>query len=139
MLQVAETRAGLATDSAGDMGPVELQALGNAMVEGRTFTARAHRIAYAQAKDLLVMEGDGRTDAELYRQAAVGGQTGRASARKILYWPSTGRMDVDTFNSLDWSGSPQLPGGDNPLPAGVGDYLRRERENRPQPTSSAPR
>lgn len=122
------------------LGPVELQALGNAMVEGRTFTARAHRIAYAQAKDLLVMEGDGRTDAELYRQSHVGGQTGRAAARKILYWPSTGRMDVDTFSSLNWAGpAATSPGGENPLPGGVRDYLQRERESRPQRTSAPPR
>ena len=121
------------------LGPVELQALGNAMVEGKTFTARAHRIAYAQSKDLLVMEGDGRTDAELYRQAAVGGQTGRASARKILYWPGTGQMQIDTFNSLDWSGTLATPASGNVIPQGARDYLRRERESRPDQISAPPR
>ena len=138
-LQVAEMGSSTSGDQPTSLGPVELQALGNATVEGSTFTARAHRIAYAQAKDMLVMEGDGRTDAELFRQSTAGGQTGRASARKILYWPSTGRMDVDTFNSLDWAGTPTGPAGQNPLPAGVGDYLRRERESRPQRLSTPPR
>ena len=138
-LQVAEMGGGASAESAGGLGPVELQALGNAMVEGKTFTARAHRIAYAQSKDLLVMEGDGRTDAELYRQTAVGGQTGRASARKILYWPGTGRMDVDTFNSLDWSGMPASLPSSNVLPSSAQDYLRRERESRPPGVSTPPR
>ena len=140
-LQVAEMGKVSSADrtSENELGPVELQALGNAMVEGKTFTARAHRIAYAQSKDLLVMEGDGRTDAELYRQTAVGGQTGRASARKILYWPGTGRMDIDTFNSLDWSGTPAFPANGNVLPEGARDYLRRERESRPQRHSAPPR
>ena len=47
---------------------VELEALGNAVVENITFTARGNRITYAEAKDLLILEGDGRSDAELWRQ-----------------------------------------------------------------------
>jgi hypothetical protein len=132
MLQVAEVG-----DAVDGRAPVELQALGNALVEGQTFTARAHRIAYAQAKDMLLIEGDGRSDAELFRQAQVGGATGRAAARKIIYWPRTGRMDVDTFNSLDWAGP--LGPADSPrtMPEGVGQYLRSEQESR-QPASSTP-
>ena len=134
-LQVTEMGGRSDTETGAGLGPIELQALGNATVEGQAFTARAHRIAYAQAKDLLVMEGDGRTDAELFRQASVGGHTGRASARKILYWPGTGRMHVDTFNSLDWSGGPATP----VVPEGARDVLRRERESRVPRTSSPPR
>ena len=48
--------------------PMELEALSNTLVEGSTFTARAHRLTYAEEKDLLVLEGDGRTDAQLFRQ-----------------------------------------------------------------------
>ena len=47
---------------------VELEALGNAVVENITFTARGNRITYAEAKDLLILEGNGRSDAELLQQ-----------------------------------------------------------------------
>ena len=134
-LQVTEMSGATSAETAG-LGPIEMQALGNAMVEGKAFTARAHRIAYAQAKDLLIMEGDGRTDAEMYRQTSVGGQTGRASARKILYWPKTGHMHVDTFRELDWSGP---PASTNLLPPAAQDVLRREREARPARASTPPR
>jgi len=82
---------------------IELEAVGNTLVEGRTFTARAHRISYAQAKDLLVMEGSGRADAELWRQAQPGGAASRAAAGRILYWPSTKRLEVDDARYLDLS------------------------------------
>ncbi|MCA9270362.1 MAG: hypothetical protein KDA41_17895, partial [Planctomycetales bacterium] len=137
-LQVAET-AGLAPGDNENGASFELQALGNAMVEGKTFTARAHRLAYAQAKDLLVIEGDGRTDAELFRQAQAGGAAGRAAARKILYWPSTGRMDVDTFRSLDWAGPVGPDAGASPIPSGVGQFLQNERQRQTPIYSTAPR
>ena len=85
---------------------MELEALGNTLVEGRTFTARAVRMTYAEAKDLLILEGNGRTDAELFRQEQVGGPTSKAAARKILYWPSTNRLKVDGARSLELTGFP---------------------------------
>ena len=82
---------------------MELEAAGNTVVEGNTFTARASRISYAEAKDLLVLEGSGRTDAELFRQERVGGATSKAAARKILYWPKTNRLNVEGARSLELS------------------------------------
>ena len=42
--------------------------LSRAVIEGGNdqFTGRAARISYDRSKDLLILEGDGRTDAELY-------------------------------------------------------------------------
>ena len=82
-------------------GTIEMEALGNTLVEGDVFTARAHRMAFAQAKDLIVLEGNGRTDAQLWRQTQVGGATSRAAARKILYWRSANRVEVDDAKFLD--------------------------------------
>jgi hypothetical protein len=79
----------------------ELQATGNAVVEGRSFTARGERISYADAKQLVVLEGDGRSDAELWRQTRVGGPTSHAAARKILYWRSDNRIEVDDARFLN--------------------------------------
>ncbi len=84
-------------------GAIELEAQGNAVIEGRTFTARSDRITYAQAKDLLVLEGTGRNDAQLWRQPYVGGPTSRAAARKILYWKRDNRVEVDDARFFDLS------------------------------------
>ncbi|MCR4413872.1 MAG: hypothetical protein NUV77_15745 [Thermoguttaceae bacterium] len=86
---------------------VELEAVGNAVVEGEQYTARAHRITYDQKKDLLVLEGDGRNDAQLFRQTYVGGPVTPASARRIQYWPSARRGLINDFHALEH----QVPGG----------------------------
>jgi len=85
---------------------VEMVALGNARAEGRTFTATACRMAYTEAKDLLTLEGDGRTDAELFRQEYVGGPTSRAAARKIRYCPSSNTLNVSDARSLELNLAP---------------------------------
>ncbi|MFM8282622.1 MAG: hypothetical protein ACKOCW_03605 [Planctomycetaceae bacterium] len=88
---------------------LELVAAGNVMVEGESFTARSARLSWSEAKDLLVFEGDGRSDAQLYRQLQVGAPTSSASAGKILFWRSLNRVDVDDARYLDFD---QLaPGG----------------------------
>jgi len=79
----------------------DLQAQGNTYVEGQTFTARGERVSYEQAKDLLVLEGTERSDAVLSHQARVGAARSEQVARKILYWPGTGRVDVDDARYLD--------------------------------------
>ncbi len=94
-----------------ERGPMELEAIGNTLVEGMAFTARAHRLAYAEAKDLLVLEGDGRTDAQLYRQAHPGAATTKAAARKIMYWRGTNRVEVDDARFFDFG---QISAGDSP-------------------------
>ncbi|MFM8413679.1 MAG: hypothetical protein ACKOCX_03045 [Planctomycetota bacterium] len=108
---------------------LEIAAGGNVLVEGETFTARSARLTWSEAKDLLVFEGDGRSDAQLFRQLQVGGQPSSASAGKILYWRGLNRVDVEDarFLDLDQLGKgplPQLPG-----PAG----------GRGQPVPFAPR
>ncbi|MBU4273395.1 MAG: hypothetical protein KKA28_16170 [Planctomycetes bacterium] len=85
----------------GNRRSVELEAFGNTVVEGTTFTARGHRITYGEAKDLLVLEGDGRNDAELFRQLKLGTPPSRVAARKILYWPKTKRLKLIDARSLE--------------------------------------
>ncbi|MFZ5833054.1 MAG: hypothetical protein ACOY3P_23450 [Planctomycetota bacterium] len=70
---------------------VELEADGNIKVDGQGFSARGLRMTYAEAKDLLVLEGDGRTDAELFHQRQVGGEWQQYAARKLLFCPQTSR------------------------------------------------
>jgi len=101
---------------ANNRSSMELDAAGNTVLEGKSekgdkFVARALRMTYDQAKDLLVLEGDGRTDAELFRQQQVGGPMSKATARKIHFWPSTNRLRVDGAHSLELS---QFSRGDKP-------------------------
>jgi hypothetical protein len=98
---------------------IEIAAGGNVLVEGESFTARSARLSWSEAKDLLVFEGDGRSDAQLFRQLEVGGQPSSASAGKILYWRGLNRVDVEDarYLDLDQLGQgpmPQLPGGGPP-------------------------
>ena len=81
---------------------LELEATGNTMAENRTFTARApEKMTYAAAKGLLILEGNGRADAELFRQKQVGGATHRVSARKISFWPATKQLKVSEIRSME--------------------------------------
>ncbi|MEX0642180.1 MAG: hypothetical protein WD468_05740, partial [Pirellulales bacterium] len=96
--------------------PVELEATGNAQVEGTGFTASADRITYAQSKDLLVLDGTGRSDAELTRQTEVGGPVSRTNARKILYWRTEGRVELDDWKFLNVGAGGPLNGGPSTPP-----------------------
>jgi len=78
----------------------ELEAGGNVVVESTDFTARAIRMTYTEAKGQLVLEGDGRTDAELFRQQQTNGPTSKFAARKIYYWPKTRKVKIEDGRSL---------------------------------------
>ena len=82
-------------------GSLEMSAVGNILVEGDTFTGRSSRLSWSEAKDLIVFEGDGRSDAELYRQERVGAPTSTASAGKISYWRGLNRVDIHDARYLD--------------------------------------
>ncbi len=92
-----------------DKANYELEADGNTLVEGTAFTARAARLTFAQSKDLLVLEGNGRTNARLYRQRQPGAPPSQAEARKIFYWPSTNRAKIDDATFIDLSEMPIGP------------------------------
>ena len=87
---------------------MELEATGNIEIEGRTFMARGARASYAQSKDLLILEGDGRNDAELFRQMTLGGPTNRTSLKKILYWPKSKRISMDAIRGGEFDFSPEM-------------------------------
>jgi hypothetical protein len=104
--------------AAGGNRHAELLAAGNVIAEGSTLTAKqtlvnytalAARMSYSELKDLMVLEGDGRTDAELFREEHVGSQPVRLAAQKILYWLQQNRASVEGARSLDLN---QMPGGE---------------------------
>lgn len=87
-----------------------LDAAGNASFEGfnfanETFVAKGNHIKYEQAKELVILEGDGRVDAELVRWRASGTPGERATSRKIDFWlpngPRPPRVYVDGARHID--------------------------------------
>ncbi|MGA2033279.1 MAG: hypothetical protein ABSG68_13555 [Thermoguttaceae bacterium] len=97
---------------------VELLATGNVVAESTVFTARGIRMSYAEIKDLLILEGDGRTDAELYRQQHPGSTESRAAAQKIFFWPKTNRVSVAGLHPSEFNqfpGQQWQPGNGGPL------------------------
>jgi hypothetical protein len=84
----------------------ELEATGNTVVESTFYTARAARLTYAQAKGLLVLEGDGRSPARLFRQQRVGAKPDESASRKIEFWPSTNQVYVSSADYLDLTTPP---------------------------------
>ncbi|MDZ7615857.1 MAG: hypothetical protein U1E05_02570, partial [Patescibacteria group bacterium] len=87
----------------GSQHSAEFEAAGNTIVESASYTARAIRMTYSEAKDLLVLEGDGRSDAQLFRQQQIGGPMAQAAAQRILFWPGANRLKVDGARSLELS------------------------------------
>ena len=105
-LAIADAAARVSSPEAG----IELTALGNATIEGEAFSARAWRLAYAHAKELVILEGDGRADAELWRK---GSTTPDAAAQQIRFWTNTQSIQVDGGRFLNLgqvAGPLSLPG-----------------------------
>ena len=84
---------------AGTPAAFDLAAEGSTRVEGKGFAAMASRLSYAEAKDLLILDSDGLSDARLYRDDENGGRSEMA-ARQIHYWPRTQRFRVFGARSM---------------------------------------
>jgi hypothetical protein len=82
---------------------LEMVATGDTIAEGRGFTARAARIAYVDEKQQLILEGDGRRDAELTRQQRLGGEPSFMKAQKITYWHKDDRADVHNADRIEFN------------------------------------
>jgi hypothetical protein len=91
----------------GRLQDVELEATGNAILRGSSFSAAAQRISYVRSKDQVIAEGDGRNAAVITYQKDAGAP-GHLKARKILFWPSTKLFELSDFQRLDVQDLPQL-------------------------------
>ncbi len=78
---------------AGMPAAMDLAAEGGTRVEGKGFAAMASRLSYAEAKDLLILDSDGLSDAKLFRDDEKGGRSEMA-ARQIYYWPRSQKFRV---------------------------------------------
>lgn len=94
---------------------IEMYATGNAVIEARSFTVRAPKITYAGDKELLMIEGDGRAEAELWHRDQPGQPPSYGAAQKWKYWLRTGMFDVEGIKTFDFQmlngGKFRLPGG----------------------------
>ncbi len=77
----------------------ELIATGDAVILGEAFEARGRRVSYNQQNDLLVLEGDGRTDANLWHATRPGAPRNQLVAGKILYRPGDGWTQIEKVRS----------------------------------------
>ncbi len=102
---------------------LELDASGNATFEGfnfqnESFVAKGDHIKYAQEKELVILQGDGRNDAQLIRWNRGGVDGERATSRKIDFWLGNQtrppRVYVDGARHIDLTMPPRA---NNPPPA----------------------
>ena len=87
---------------------VELVATGNTHVEGKStegqlFAAQAHRLSYHQSKDLMMLQGDGQSDAQLWYQQTPGMKPSRLPAQQIRYWPRANRYQLAGASMLEFN------------------------------------
>lgn len=80
---------------------VLLNAVGNMEVQSETFTARGVRMSFEEAKGLLILEGNGWTKAEVFRQEQVGAPYSHTSAQQIHYWPKRKEFRFIGVRSLE--------------------------------------
>jgi hypothetical protein len=95
----------------------EASAKGNTNVEGDGFTAQAAQLNYSQDKDLLVLQGTDRAQAELWRQQGIGTPRSHLRARKIEYWRRDNHIKIDKAQYLDVNDIPTDKGRSRPKPA----------------------
>jgi lipopolysaccharide export system protein LptA len=87
--------------SGGRSGSMEVAALDNVIVQAAYYNSRSARATYAQAKDLVILEGDGRSDAELFKQEVPGGPVSRFAAQKLEYYIKTGQVKTEGVRAYD--------------------------------------
>jgi hypothetical protein len=93
---------------------VELKALDNVVAEGTNFTSRSARLTYTQEKELLILEGDGRSDAELFKQeGGPGTPATHFAAQNIRYFLETkfrpAKVEVTGVRSFETNQTPGRP------------------------------
>ena len=78
--------------------------------------ARGQRVSYVRNKDLLVLEGDSRGQAEIWKKPLRSNTLPDAIAGKILYRPHDNHIEVDRAQRFEWV-NPNAPSqAKNPQP-----------------------
>jgi lipopolysaccharide export system protein LptA len=89
------------------MGAIQVQARGNVRIEGQSptqgpFSIQANRGSYDKSKEMLLLEGDTRTPAKLWRRSKLG-DSPPIEARKIYYTIPTNQVKVEGIQNLEFS------------------------------------
>ena len=79
---------------------VELEAKGNAKLEGRTFNARADEITFDESKELYTLRATGNRQATIWRQSTLNGEPSEASAKIWRFIPSTNFLKADQSTGI---------------------------------------
>ncbi len=83
-------------------------ATGDAVVQSDSFEARGIRISYDQQTEMLVLEGDARTDANLWHSSRPGSPRDNLVAGKILYNMNDGSTQIEKVRSATMNRSGKL-------------------------------
>ena len=90
------------------VGPMQMKATGDVRIAGQVpnqgeFSVQADSASYDQTKDALILEGDERTPAKLWRRTTAGADSAPTEARKIRYVRSTGETQVEGIQYFEFT------------------------------------
>lgn len=87
------------TPSGSESAMTELLATGDAVIQSSTFEARGTRVSYNQQSDMLILEGDSRTEANLWHASKPGAPRDHLVAGKIFYRPGDQWTQIEKVRS----------------------------------------
>ncbi len=149
MLKAYDTSGlGLNVGSASQMqnqGTWEFQALGNVRFAGRTaegdYSGNGYRVTYTQSKDLLVLEGDGRTPAHIRKDPLPSSREQVLEAdvnSAAINVKTMATQDVRiTRVAIEAPGTSQPPSGLGPAPTNSNTPIPQRDTKTPDPRSPA--
>lgn len=82
--------------------PLDMRALGNVFVEGQAFQATGDRVTYDQSKDMLILRGNGQTDAKIRYRKDNKSATIDKSASEFKFYPGKREAVFNEFRSLEF-------------------------------------
>jgi hypothetical protein len=87
-------------DAIGRTPSLELHAIEDAKIWGRTFAGSGERLSYASAKDQLILAGDGYNDARLSFQETPFSDPSEGFFEKVEFYPGTGVVRANGMRAL---------------------------------------
>ncbi len=81
-------------------GHVELRAVGDAKLEGRSFFAQADSISFDESKELYTLRAKGNREVSIWRRTTPGGDDDVVSAKSIWFTPSQNKLISDKTSGI---------------------------------------
>jgi lipopolysaccharide export system protein LptA len=79
---------------------IELEARGNAKLEGHTFNARADEITFDESKELYTLRAHGNRQVTIWRQVTPDGEPSEASFKSVRFIPSRNYLRSDETTGI---------------------------------------